>query len=128
MADVLAVGGLEFHMEQRATGGDGGPTLRVMGTVDSKPVQIFRFDMFRVQPHYHYDPSGTDLRYNLDPLTIDDGIAWVISLLGRKLPQMLAKAGCAGAVSEDGLEAVTRALPEIERRWRAAAEPQPAVG
>lgn len=119
MGETITAGGLEFFMENRTSAQDGGPSLRVFGMVDGQKVQLLRFDMFRVQPHYHYAPTGQNLRYDLDPLTMDDGIGWVISLLSRKLPQMLAKAGYEGLVSAHDSAAIAAALPEIERRWRA---------
>ena len=119
MGETIAVGGLEFYLENRTLGQDGGPSLQVLGTTDGGRVQLLRFDMFRKQPHYHYAPTSQNLRYDLDPLTVDDGIGWVISLLQNKLSQMLAKAGYEGLAPQSNLADVTAALPEIERRWRA---------
>ncbi len=86
--------------------------------MDGNRVQLLRFDMFRVQPHYHYAPNGANLRYNLDPLIIDDGIGWVMSLFERKLPALVAKAGYESLVTDETSAAVAKMLPEIERRWR----------
>ncbi len=119
MGETITAAGLEFHAEDRSTGRDGGPSLQVYCTDAGARVQILRFDMFREQPHYHYAPMGQDLRYNLDPLTLDDGIGWTIALLSRKLPQVLAKAGYQQIATPENLAAAEGALPEIERRWRA---------
>ena len=119
MAETIVAGALQFHAEDRSTGRDGGPSLQVYCTDAGSPVQILRFDMFRNQPHYHYAPMGQDLRYNLDPLTLDDGIGWVIGLLGSKLPQVLAKAGYEQLATPENVSAAMAALPEVERRWRA---------
>ena len=118
MGETIAVGGLEFSMENRTAGQDGGPSLQVLGIVDGMKVQLLRFDMFQKQPHYHYAPTGQNLRYELDPLTMDDGIHWVVSLLSHKLAQMVSKAGYEGLATQSNVDAVTTALPEIERRWR----------
>lgn len=115
---TLSAGGLEFAMENRTQGEDGGPSLRVYGSVDGKRVQLLRFDMFRVKPHYHYDPTGRNLRYDLDPLTLDDGIGWVVGFLEKKLPQVLDKTGYAGISTPSVVSDVAGSLPEIERRWR----------
>ena len=119
MGETIAAGGLEFFLENRTTGQDDGPSLRVFGTIDGTRVQLLRFDMFRNQPHYHYAPAGQNLRYDLDPLTVDDGIGWVISLLRSKISPMLAKAGYEGLATQTAVADVTAALPDIERRWRA---------
>src|SRR5262245_39826220 len=121
MSETIAAGGLEFLVENRVAGEgkDGGPTLRVRATVDGASVQLLRFDMFRIEPHYHYAPgSAAAQRYDLDPLTIDDGISWVIGLVSRKLPELLAKAGHASLATPATVSAVVKSLPDIERRWR----------
>jgi hypothetical protein len=122
MGETISVGNLEFFVEMRSGATDGGPSLQVRSEIDGRRVQLLRFDMFRVQPHYHYDPNGRDIRYNLDPLTVDDGIDWALWLLGGKLEQMIAKAGYEGLLSEDTVNAVQQALPEIETRWRVVSE------
>lgn len=119
MTESIIAGGLEFFLEARRSGDDGGPTLRVHGMVDGKSVQLLRFDMFRVQPHYHYDPSGADTRYDLDPLAIDDGIGWAIGLLIRRLPDMLTKAGYDQILASVDVASAIAGLPQIEQRWRA---------
>jgi hypothetical protein len=118
MSAMVSVGGLDFYFENRRTGNDGGPSLQVIDRGGERPVQLLRFDMFDVQPHYHYDPNGRDLRFDLDPLTIDDGIGWAIRLLREKLPVMVAKAGREQLLSAEDVIAIRGVLPDIERRWR----------
>ena len=119
MAETMTVEGLEFVMENRAVGEDGGPSIRVQGAVEGRPVEMLRFDMFFKVPHYHYDPNGTDLRYDLDPLTHGDTIGWVMEQFRERLPQMVAQAGYQALSEAIDQGAVAAALPEIERRWRA---------
>jgi hypothetical protein len=121
MSEKISAGGLEFFLENRGgrADGDGGPSLQVLGQVDGAKVQLLRFDMFRLAPHYHYAPDGVNLRYDLDPLALDDGIAWALGLIARKLPQLLAKAGYEELGTPAAVSGVSQALPEIERRWRA---------
>lgn len=118
--ETLSAGGFEFVMENRdqRADEDGGPSLQVLGMVNGARVELLRFDMFRVQPHYHYAPDGKNLRYSLDPLLVDDGIAWALALISRKLPQLLAKAGYEDLATAQALAGVAAALPDIERRWR----------
>ncbi len=127
MGETLTAGDLEFFVESRmqGSGQDGGPTMRVNSVVDGNKVELLRIDMFRVQPHYHYAPGGKNLRYDLDPLTIDDGIGWAIGLVSKKLPQMLAKAGYEQLASQGNLDAAAKLLPEVERRWRAQGAGEP---
>ncbi len=127
MGETITAGDLEFFVENRmqGSGEDGGPTMRVNAIVGANRVELLRIDMFRVQPHYHYDPRGKNLQYLLDPLTIDDGIGWAIGLISKKLPQMLAKAGYHELASQSNLDSAAKALPEVERRWRAQGETRP---
>jgi len=119
MGETIAAGGLEFHVENRAVAQDGGPSMQVYGTVDGERVQLLRFDMFQKIPHYHYAPMGANLRYDLDQLTLDDGIGWTMGMLATKLPQMIAKAGYEKLAAAESLRDAVSAVPEIERRWRA---------
>lgn len=123
MSETITAGSLDFMIENRNVGQDrdGGPSIQVLADVDGTRVQLLRFDMFRIQPHYHYAPTGENKRYDLDPLTVDDGIGWVIGLLGKKLPQLVAKAGYEKLADSATVEAAQKALPDIERRWRAMA-------
>ncbi|HTE85274.1 MAG TPA: hypothetical protein VK821_11120 [Dehalococcoidia bacterium] len=121
MAERIDAGNLEFYPENRMGGQDGGPTLRVCAHVDGARVELLRLDMFHNLPHYHYAPMGVNLRYDLDPLTLDDKLGWVIGLLRAKLPQMLDKAGYPALATPSNVAAAIAALPEIEQKWRAVA-------
>jgi hypothetical protein len=123
MSDTVEAGGLQFLVENRAGEKDGGPTMRVLANLDGKPVQLLRFDMFRVSPHYHYAPAGgKNLRYDIDPLLLDDGIGWATQLVSTKLAPLLEKAGYPALATPATIAAVKQAMPEIERRWRAQRE------
>ena len=121
MMETIKAGAFEFLLENRGNreDEDGGPSLQILSLIDGEKVQLLRFDMFRISPHYHYAPDGQNIRYALDPLTLDDGVGWVIDLIGKKLPQMLAKAGHQGLATPADLVAVHAILPDVERRCRA---------
>jgi hypothetical protein len=121
MAEKIVAGDLEFFPENRMGGQDGGPTLRVCAHVDGSRVELLRLDMFHNIPHYHYAPMGVNIRYDMDPLTVDDGIGWVIGLLRAKLPQMLAKAGHPELATASNVDQAVAALPEVEQKWRTVA-------
>jgi hypothetical protein len=125
MAETIEAGGLAFFFENRMTGSDGGPSLQVRADVEGCTVQLLRFDMFYKQPHYHYAPDGLNIRYDIDPLTLDDGIGWAIGLLRAKLPQLLAKAEYPVALSQEATAAALTALPGIEAGWRTEKPPAP---
>jgi hypothetical protein len=93
--------------------------------VDGARVELLRIDMFHNLPHYHYAPMGVNLRYDLDPLTIDDGIGWATAFLSKKLPAMVAKAGYEQLLRPGDADEAIAAIPEIERRWRAVCLAQP---
>jgi hypothetical protein len=84
-------------------------------------VELLRLDMFHNLPHYHYAPAGVNIRYDMDPLTVDDGIGWVIGLLNSKLPQMLGKAGYPQLATPANIDEALRVLPQVEESWRAVA-------
>ena len=106
--------GLEFRIEHRTFGGDGGPALRVFGDVDGKPVQLLRFDCFIKNPHYHYDPSGRNEQHPLDKEEVPDPIAWTIDRLEQNLAEMIRKAGYDDIAEKVDPAAVAAVVPEIE--------------
>jgi hypothetical protein len=56
---TIGVGELRFNVRySNVRTGDRGPSLRIYGDVEGKPVQLLRFDCFEDQPHFHYDPEG----------------------------------------------------------------------
>ena len=121
MIETIKAGSLEFFLENRGNreDEDGGPSLQVLSVIDGEKVQLLRFDMFRISPHYHYSPDGQNLRYSLDPLVVDDTVGWMIGLIGKKLPQMLAKAGHDELATPANVAAAYAVLPDIERKCRA---------
>ena len=127
MEETIAVGGLEFVMEfvtyAPREDGDTGPGMLIYGAEDGKRVQLLRFDMYVRGPHYHYGDYSQNMRYNLDPLTLGDGIGWVMGHLRTKFPQLVAKAGHDKLLATINFDAVAAQLLEIERRWRAQSPP-----
>ncbi|MEE8582076.1 MAG: MalY/PatB family protein [Myxococcota bacterium] len=108
--------GLEFSVEHRRRGHDGGPSLAVRD-VRRAGRELLRFDCFERNPHFHVDPDGRDEITQLDPLA--DSVAWCTAELGRNLPRYLEKAGLsaadAGPLEAEPLRALLR---ESERAMR----------
>ena len=115
---VFHVGGIEFHVNNRNFGEDGGPSVRVFGEADGKNIQLLRFDCFRKNPHYHYDPSGKNDHRNLDKASVPDSVAWTIEQLGQNLVEMINTAGYARIAEQVDQAAVTKILPEMESLMR----------
>ena len=115
---VFEVGGVELHVDNRSLGADGGPSVRVYGEADGKNVQLLRFDCFRKDPHYHYDPSGKNDQRHLDKTSVPDSVAWTIEQLGQNLVEMIQTAGYSGVANRVDQAAVTQVLPEVESLMR----------
>ena len=115
---VFEVGGVELHVDNRSLGADGGPSVRVYGEADGKNIQLLRFDCFRKDPHYHYDPSGKNDQRHLDKTSVPDSVAWTIEQLGQNLVEMVRTAGYSGVANQVDQAAVAQVLPEVESLMR----------
>ena len=115
---VFQVGGIELHVDNRDIGEDGGPSVRVYGEVNGENIQLLRFDCFRKDPHYHYDPSGKNDQRSLDKESVPDSVAWTIEQLGQNLVEMIHTAGYAGVAEQVDQTAVTQVLSEVESLMR----------
>lgn len=115
---VFHVDELEFRVDNRNFGEDGGPSVRVYSKVDGEDVQLLRFDCFRKNPHYHYDPSGKNDHRNLDKESVPDSIAWTIEQLRMNLSEMIHTAGYATIADTVNQESVIEILDEIEAIMR----------
>ena len=83
---------------QGAGGGGGnhadqGVCLQILGVVDGAERELLRFECFDNHPHYHYDPTNTNVRIMLDPTVTGNPLRWTMTQLRRKLPAMLGHAG-----------------------------------
>ena len=79
-----------IHVDNRSLDNDGGPSVRVFGDVDGKSVQLLRFDCFRKNPHYHYDPAGKNDMHSIDETSIPDSVSWTtVSYTHLTLPTIL---------------------------------------
>ena len=115
---VFHVGGVELRVDNRNLGADGGPSVRVYGEADGDNVQLLRFDCFRKDPHYHYDPSGKNDQRHLDKASVPDSVAWTIEQLGQNLVEMIRTAGYGSVADRVDQVAVTQVLPEVESLMR----------
>jgi cystathionine beta-lyase len=82
-------GGLDWRVENRNVGDDGGNTLRIARS--DSAAEALRFDCFRSDPHWHIDPSGKNEVHRLDEL--GGATTEVFSMIRGELPQLLERAG-----------------------------------
>jgi hypothetical protein len=120
-APRVEAGPVAFVVEHRTVVQDGveagGPTVRVLGADDGH--EYLRFDMFNVNPHYHYEPPSEKERIlMLDTVAEGDAVTWGITRLRGRLAPMLSEAGA--AVLADALDDATLAgaMDDVEKLVR----------
>jgi hypothetical protein len=114
----LEASGLRFAVDYRTTAHDRGPSLRVLGDVDGKEVQLLRFDCFEEEPHFHYDPQGKNNRIFLNKARVTDPIAWTIEYLEGNFASLVRIAGYPRLAESLNEEALNAALPNVEKALR----------
>jgi hypothetical protein len=115
---TIGVGGLRFNIRYRNSNADRGPSLRIYGDVEDKPVQLLRFDCFENEPHFHYDPEGKNNRIFLNKARTSDPIAWTIDYLRGNVASLVRVAGYGQLADRLDEEALTAALPGLEKALR----------
>ena len=116
---TIGVSGLRFNVRYANTRtGDRGPSLRVYGDVEGKPVQLLRFDCFENDPHYHYAPDGRDDHRKLSRDEVPDPVAWTLAQLSGNLVSMIRTAGFDELADRVDGDAVAAAIPRIEATIR----------
>ena len=119
---TIGVGELRFNVRYtRARTGDHGPSLRIYGDVEGKPVQLLRFDCFEPEPHFHYDPDGKNNRIFLNTTRATDPIAWTIDYLRGNFTSLVRIAGYGKLADQLDEAALTATLPGLEKALRESA-------
>lgn len=109
----LEIGGLTFRIEYRTQGQDRGPAIRVFGDVDGAPRQVLRFDCFEDDPHYHYDPTGRNLKFSLDELTMGCPLEFSLTQIARHVATMVEKAEFPVTATRINQSEITDRIDEI---------------
>ena len=129
-AATVQAGPITFVVEHRTVVQDGveagGPTVRVLGGTDEH--EYLRFDMFNVNPHYHYEPPDHEERIlMIDTIAEGDAVTWGIARLRERLVPMLVAAN--GNTMADALDEQTLAcaVDEVESLVRTPPEMAPSV-
>ncbi len=115
---TIGVGGLRFNVRYSKTNADRGPSLRIYGDVEGKPVQLLRFDCFEQGPHFHYDPEGKNNQLRMDKTKVSDPIAWSMDYLRGNVASLVRIAGYSGLADQLDEETLTAALPTVEKALR----------
>ena len=115
---TIEVGGLCFNVRYSNLNTDHGPSLRVYGGVEGKPVQLLRFDCFEHQPHFHYDPEGKNNQPRMDKTKVSDPIAWTMDYLQGNVASLVRIAGYSALADQVDEGVLTAALPTVEKALR----------
>lgn len=115
---TIGVGELRFSVRYSKTNTDRGPSLRIYGDVEGKPVQLLRFDCFDGTPHFHYDPEGKNNQLRMDKAHVTDPIAWSMDYLRGNIGSLVRLAGYGALADQLDEEALTAALPTVEKALR----------
>jgi len=115
---MIGVGGLRFNVRYRQANTDRGPSLRIYGEVEGKPVQLLRFDCFDQTPHFHYDPEGKNNQLRMDKTKVSDPIAWSMDYLRGNVKSLVRIAGYGTLADRLDEAALTAALPGVEQALR----------
>jgi len=110
--------GLCFEVEYRNTRTDRGPSLQVLGEVDGQRVQLLRFDCFEHEPHFHYDPDGTNNRIFLNTTRVSDPIVWSMDYLRGNFASLIRIAGYGRLADRLDEAALAGILPGVEKALR----------
>src|SRR5205809_616541 len=121
---TIGVSGLRFNVRYaNVRTGDRGPSLRIYGDVEGKPVQLLRFDCFENQPHFHYDPEGKNNQLRMNKANVSDPVKWSMDYLRGNFASLIRIAGYSGLADRLDEAALTAALPAVEKALRDTVPP-----
>lgn len=120
MEETFQAGNVWLSVRYRRFGGDEGYDIRVYATVEGMPRQLLRFDCFKYQPHYHYDPLGRDERIELAGYDMTDAIQWTLKKLSYHLPEMLTQAGYPQVAAQVDIGLVRDVVGRLEQHLTSA--------
>ncbi|HTI82239.1 MAG TPA: hypothetical protein VL614_17450 [Acetobacteraceae bacterium] len=105
-------------------------SIDVTADIVGKPTVMLRFNCFDLERSYVYGPENPELstagrvgggygvHCRMDPIVDGNPIGWTIRTLGRKLPQMLERAGYLAIAQATDMAKVKGVLPEVETSAR----------
>lgn len=113
---TFEAGNIWLTVDYRRFSGDEGYDIRVYARLNDQSRQILRFDCFKYQPHFHYDPLGRDERIELAGCDMSDALRWTLRQLSHHLPEMLTQAGFAEVAAQVQPESVREAVNKLEQQ------------
>ena len=112
----LSVGGLDLLIEYRELGLDGGPCLHLLQPTEGGSArQLIRFDLFRGDPHYHFDPEGRNWQVGLDAESTEEAVEWAVNQLAVNLRGFLEVAGFVEVANSVDMAEMRRLAPRIRQ-------------
>jgi hypothetical protein len=114
---TVTAGPITFVVEHRTVAQDGveagGPTVRVLGSDDDH--EYLRFDLFNVNPHYHYEPPDAKERVlMLDTVAEGDAVSWGVGRLRPRLRPMRVEAGAPDRAAPLDERMLSSAVDDVE--------------
>jgi hypothetical protein len=111
-------GNVCFALQYRALMPDQGVSLQVVSNVEGEEKELLRFDCFDQNPHYHYDPDGRNVCFDMDKTTAGNPVGWTLKQLRTRLPEMLNKAGYEEIAKKLDCPSVLSKLDQVEEAAR----------
>ncbi len=105
---------------------DQGVSIEVAAEAGGKSTVLLRFNCFDLERGYVYGPENPELstpgrvgggmgvHCRMDPIIDGNPIGWTVRTLGKKLPQMVARAGYPEIADSIDMHAVHAVLPDVE--------------
>jgi len=105
-------GNLDDHPDQ-------GVAIVVVGQVEGKETTLLRFNCFDLERSYVYGPEHLNKVCRMDPTVDGNPIGWSVKQIKTRLPDMLRRSRYEDIAQAVDVQAVARALPEVESTARA---------
>ena len=121
---TIGEGPVKFRLGYRDLMSDQGLGIHVLGEIDSKEVELLRFDCFDHEPHYHYGPEKENARLKLDRTTEGDPLDWTLRQLETQLPSMIERAGYPKFARAIDMEELAPTMAELSSVARQVAQEQ----
>jgi hypothetical protein len=104
-------GNLDDHSDQ-------GVAILVVGQDGGKETTLLRFNCFDLERSYVYGPERLNKLCRMDPTVDGNPIGWSVKQIKTRLPDMLRRSKYEDIAQGVDVQAVARALPEVESTAR----------
>ena len=121
---VLPLGGLEVEVLRREVGQDDGTSIEFFADVAGERTQVLRFDVFRLDPHYHMPPAAPG-QLAIDK-AVGDPMEWALACTRDRLPEMIRTAGFADLADKLDPQLLRAGASRVREMVAQAPAPDPA--